>query len=313
LLKVTHALGLEKTLKAAVSDSTLRCYKSAWNRYCEWVHSNDYENDILDPEIVSGYLSELAATRSGSTVSMAKSSILHFAGQNASVLASSPGLKLAMKGISRTQKGYLVKRARSLSRLELKKIATAISEDTPIRSAHNMAFVLLFLCLGCRASEIANLRLSDIHPIDENLSVTIRFSKTSLIPVDIPVVRSLPLDPVKSVKEWMTVLTSLGLDSDKERYLFRSIKKNGKTVSDGKNPLVVLSISRLLVRLVEAGDCDPTGVSSHTARSTYASHSLQSYGINDVNFGRWKIGSSTAFRYDRTSPFLHPSSGWIAG
>jgi integrase len=148
---------------------------------------------------------------------------------------------------------------------ELELLLTEIRQEPDFKAKRNKAIILLGLQGGFRRSELANIKITDLHFRNDELLVTVPFSKTNQMAKK--EIKYLPCNEIFSaydaVKAWLDVS---GL---KHGYLFRSIAKSGNGFKDKakSNKLDGKDIYRMIKRYCKLAGLNESLFGAHSLRS----------------------------------------------
>jgi len=314
-LQAEDTARLIAVLSESLSLNTHRNYDSAMRRYRGWcAEAERGYTDLFSPVVVAKYLAFLSRDHKQSSVDMALAAILDSNPGQRNLLRDNVGVQTTMRGVRRGQRGKEQKRARMLSKLEIRTMLSAVSRDSnETRAARDLVVLVLGLCLGCRASELCSLRAADFSPVDgKGYDVKIRCSKTS----DSSVTIALPLggetDACDAIRTWLSLLEKHLGAQDPELFLLRSVTKGGG-IGSGVTALQPSCITDILRRICrQAGSVDLAGISSHTLRASYCSGALLAgFDASAVARSRWK-NTAMVTRYDRRGRWENVSGSWLA-
>ena len=217
-----------------------------------------------------------------------------------------------MAGLQRTKRGDSVKKAHALTVAQLTTLHAHLRKNRTVRTVRDRAIIAFGIATALRASNITDLKLKDLSPTltyDGYLN-TVRWSKTDQTgqgyTVPVKSADSKQLDPVAAVREWLTILASLGYtkETHPDFPLFPVMRGNTVKEQEIANPAITLT-KLIRDRLTEAGiTTEQTAgqYSSHTLRSTFITLSSQA-GVSERNIATVSGHKSmTVLRsYDRTS------------
>lgn len=316
LVRVTaeHEESIREALENSLAASTRRAYASHWRSFSAWCAVHGYSETMLSPLTVTAYLSTLAS-RSPSTVESSRAAILYYAdSSSAEVLRSHEGLRTALSGVRRTtRRSHTTSKARALESTEIRSMVAASSGNTPAE-VRNRALFLVMIALGLRGSDAVGLDLADVRRVPSGMVVTVRYSKTSDIPVDLALssVDDASMCPVVALSAWMNILSALEPAGVAEgASLFRAVRRGGWNISGTR--LSVDAVGDAIRRMAEKALVSTEGLSSHSCRSTYATRSLAA-GIprSEVQrTGRWSSEAVMSGYVRSQEMWSRPASSWL--
>jgi len=175
---------LHKTIlniEGAYAPSTIRAYKSNFERFIHFCEDHDANALPADPKNVAQFISKLTA--SGLKSSSIRIIVAAISGIHKLNLQNDPtqhpAVKIEMRRMHRTL-GRHSQQAFGITAPILEKMLGATANN--LRGIRDRALLLLAYDSMCRRSELVSLRISDIHLIDEgNFSgrkIRLRKSKT---------------------------------------------------------------------------------------------------------------------------------------
>ena len=261
--KVKHYVDRER------SPATRRVYHSAWNQFESWTKRNGFSPLPAAPEVISGYIAELAdAGAKISTVRVAVSAIRYFHLRQGfddptrHVLVSS-----TIAGVSR-DKPTAPKKKDPIEAPLLGKMLNVISNTLSGRRDRLM-FRMMFMG-AFRRSELVALNVEDVQIDTKEMHITIRRSKTDQsgkgfvkhIAVDDPLSRRL----VEDYRAW------LGEAKISKGAIFRRMNRFAK-VSDRR--LSAQTVALLVKCYARKAGVDPRNLSGQSFRSGFVTSALK--------------------------------------
>jgi integrase len=156
--------------------NTRRAYSTDWRIWTEWCVAKGRQAMPASPEDIGEFLAEQATTHRPGTLGrrLASLSVAHKMAGFASPCGDAY-VHSVMEGIARTYGVAPRRRTPVLLEGLLAAVATCDQSLTGIRDA---AILTLAWGSACRRSELADLEVSDVEPVDDGLLVTVRRSKT---------------------------------------------------------------------------------------------------------------------------------------
>lgn len=168
-------------IEGAYAPSTIRSYKSNFDRFIKFCEDQDANALPADPKNVAQFISKL--TSSGLKSSSIRIIVAAISGIHKLNLQSDPtqhpAVKIEMRRMHRTL-GRHSQQAFGITALILEKMLGATANN--LRGIRDRALLLLAYDSMCRRSELVSLRISDIHLIEEDnssgMKIRLRKSKT---------------------------------------------------------------------------------------------------------------------------------------
>jgi integrase len=224
------------------------------------------------PRLLARYLAANAASLRPSTLARRVAAIAH--AHNAKQLnspTSSPLVKSTLRGIRRAH-GCHQKQALPLTLSMMRRLARPDRALGKLRDARDRALLLLGFAGGFRRSELASLRLGDLHFTRKGVVLRLRSAKTDPYAkgrdVAIPYASSSSVCPVAAQTRWLNLLRPHVQNLNQSGCitnvpLIASIDRNNHV----RNGLSAASIGWLLARRMEAAGIPATGYSAHSLRA----------------------------------------------
>ena len=169
------------SIDGAYAPSTIRAYKTSFERFIQFCDEVDINPLPADPQNVARYISTLAASglkSSSIRIIVAAISSIH----KLNLLndpTQHPAVKIEMRRMHRTL-GRYSQQAFGITTPILEKMLSATASN--LRGIRDRALLLLAYDSMCRRSELVSLRVSDIHLIEEDnspgMKIRLRKSKT---------------------------------------------------------------------------------------------------------------------------------------
>lgn len=187
----------------------------------------------------------------------------------------------------------------------LRALVATCDPDHPVGIRDAAMLTLGWSILG-RRTEVANLNRRDIEIRDDELHVTIRFSKTDQeakgTTVYVPAAEDLLVDPVHWVRAWTAILDERGIT---EGPLFRALTPTGRLQSRARaseergDRLTGKSVNKMVRRrAVRAQLKNAADVTAHGLRRGGATELAEAGATEDelTDAGRWARGSTVPKR-----------------
>jgi site-specific recombinase XerD len=169
------------SIDGAYAPSTIRAYKTSFERFIQFCDEVDINPLPADPQNVARYISTLAGSglkSSSIRIIVAAISSIH----KLNLLndpTQHPAVKIEMRRMHRTL-GRCSQQAFGITTPILEKMLSATASN--LRGIRDRALLLLAYDSMCRRSELVSLRVSDIHLIEEDnssgMKIRLRKSKT---------------------------------------------------------------------------------------------------------------------------------------
>ncbi len=192
--------------------------------------------------------------------------------------------RLAREGIQRGRG-----KATMVTLTDLRAMSRACPDT--LAGARDRAMLLIGFPIAARCSDLANLLVTDVEPVDDRgLAVTVRHGKSTGAMV-VPRRESPDTDPVRAWHAWRS---GAGIA---EGPAFRRVDRHGNV---GEPALSTTGVNQILTRAgVRAGL--PYPVTGHSLRSGFATEARRA-GADDLAIadqGRWVRGSRALYEYIR--------------
>ncbi|MEV6644958.1 site-specific integrase [Amycolatopsis sp. NPDC051371] len=192
--------------------------------------------------------------------------------------------RLAREGIQRGRG-----KATMVTLTDLRAMSRACPDT--LAGARDRAMLLIGFPIAARCSDLANLLVTDVEPVDDRgLAVTVRHGKSTGDMV-VPRRESPDTDPVRAWHAWRS---GAGIT---EGPAFRRVDRHGNV---GEPALSTTGVNQILTRAgVRAGL--PYPVTGHSLRSGFATEARRA-GADDLAIadqGRWVRGSRALYEYIR--------------
>jgi integrase len=192
--------------------------------------------------------------------------------------------RLAREGIQRGRG-----KATMVTLADLRAMSRACPDT--LAGARDRAMLLIGFPIAARCSDLANLLVTDVQPVDDRgLSVTVRHGKSTGDMV-VPRRENPDTDPVRAWHAWRA---GAGIT---EGAAFRRVDRHGNV---GEPALTTTGVNQILTRAgIRAGL--PYPVTGHSLRSGFATEARRA-GADDLAIadqGRWVRGSRALYEYIR--------------
>ncbi|WP_206794994.1 site-specific integrase [Amycolatopsis sp. MtRt-6] len=192
--------------------------------------------------------------------------------------------RLAREGIQRGRG-----KATMVTLADLRAMSRACPDT--LAGARDRAMLLIGFPIAARCSDLANLLVTDVQPVDDRgLAVTVRHGKSTGDMV-VPRRENADTDPVRA---WFAWRSGAGIT---EGPAFRRVDRHGNV---GEPALSTTGVNQILTRAgVRAGL--PYPVTGHSLRSGFATEARRA-GADDLAIadqGRWVRGSRALYEYIR--------------
>lgn len=295
LTEVEHRT-IQFHLSNSRSKNTNLAYKSQWQGFVGWCADNSFVPFPADIDVVVLFLSFLGEQGwKRSKIEQALSAVKAVHSDNADLLPPGnadiagrifqhPRIRKAMVSIRRTQveNGLnTVSKPRSFSQQEILAMVEACPQNSP-RGVMERAVLLLGVNAGLRASEICQLRITDVVIDDLGMDITIRKSKSDQFGegAKVFVGRLAPslkdFDAVNAMSAWLT--TREQLPSQETEDLFLAFRKGGHvlhTVAGQAHTVTRLTITAIVQRCAQqAGIHGEQSISSHSLRHSFITNAF---------------------------------------
>jgi integrase len=174
----------ERFFQASKSGTTRRAYASDWRHFHSWCVRNRLVSLPATPETVALYITELAdpplgeKPRKVATITRRLTAINgahHLAGFDSPARMSHQAVQGVYQGIRR-ELGTAQTRKRPLTRERIVKVLDTL--EGPIAAARDKVLLLIGFAAAMRRSELAAMRVEDLHWHKRGLTINIPKSKT---------------------------------------------------------------------------------------------------------------------------------------
>jgi integrase len=266
-------------IKAATSPNTRRAYQSDIRHFEKWGGPLP-----AGPEHLVQYLLHFAQSLNARTLSRRLVALGNWhVYQGFPDPSGHSAVVKTMAGIVRTH-GRPKDKSSALSAEDLVRIVSNLEQDSSMRSARDIALLLVGFFGAFRRSELVAIQVAHLTWKDDGLEILIPHSKTDqenegqvcAVPAGTP-----PLCPVHALRKW------LDISGIHDGFLFRAARK--KNIDD--QPLTAGMVSLILKKHArEAGIRQQKKLSSHSLRRGLASRaSAEGASIAAImRQGRWK-------------------------
>lgn len=278
------------------SKNTNLAYKAQWTAFVAWCGTNSFVPFPANIDVVVLYMSHLGEQGwKRSKIEQALSAVKAVHADNADLLPPGnadiagrifqhPRIRSAMASIRRMQveQGLnTVAKPRSFSQHEILAMVEACPQNTP-RGLMERAVLLLGVNAGLRASEIVDLRLSDVAIDDLGMDITIRKSKSDQFGdgAKVFVGRLAPslkdFDAVTAMSAWLSAREQLPARETED--LFLAFRKGGHvlhTVAGQPHAVTRLTVTAIVQRCArQAGIQSEQSISSHSLRHSFITNAF---------------------------------------
>jgi len=277
VITAADAATVSKYLAASSAPNTQRMYASAWSEFTAWCSAKGYVSLPATSTSVAAFISALAdAGAKPSTIQLKLSAVSRAHKLHAETLpederrqfanpVTSPIVGSAMKGIRRTLRTVKTQKD-AISPNELKKMLVTIADD--VQGKRDRAMILLGFAGAFRRSEIVGLDVADIKLGPDEVTVTLRTSKTDQEGQGYTKMISCSdtrlLCPVTAVREWLKIV--------KTGPLFQGVSKRGLPTGER---LTAQVIALRIKHYAAAIGLDPTRLAGHSLRSGFITSAYQ--------------------------------------
>lgn len=246
---------VQRYIDAALSDNTLRAYRSDLKHFVTWGGSIP-----ATPESIAEYLAQHAQVHAYST--LARRLVAIDRAHRACGISSpvdSPLIRTTLQGIRRTH-GCAVRRVAALKKVDLLKMLRGLEG---LRGLRDKALLLVGFAAALRRSELVRLNVTDVLFVDAGMVIRLRKSKTDQEgkgrEILIPNVRG-KNSPCRVLRKWLNEANI------QEGAIFRQINCAGSVLP---NPLSGQSVAIIIKRRAEEAGFDPRVFSGHSLRAGF--------------------------------------------
>jgi site-specific recombinase XerD len=253
----------------AQAENTSRAYASDWKQFEAWCERYGLIALPAPVSVVTLYVTSLA--KRGLTVSTVRrrTAAIARAHRKAGLLppTSDPAFVTGLEGIARVH-GAAPNKKTALLRDPLVEMIDRIDTGTTA-GLRDRALLLVGFALGLRRSELVAIRVEDLSPSPDGITVRLRRSKTDqqargkdllLVYAETP-----HPCPVRALRGW---LDSTGIT---EGPIFRRVTRTGAVSS----PLNAPSVALIIKRRAKAAGLSATEFAGHSLRSGYATQAAR--------------------------------------
>lgn len=254
---------VEEYVKAALSDSTLKAYRTAWNEFISWCEQHEQNPLPASPQTVASYLATIAQTQKASTIQK-KLTAISQAHQAANVEnpTESKLVRVEMRGIRRL-KGTRPNQKAAAVTSDLLAMVNTLPDN--LLGLRDRALLLVGFAGAFRRSELVSLDVEDLVFRPDGVEIILRRSKTDQeaqgTKKGIHYGRNSETCPVKALKAW---LEAAGIMSGP---VFRGVNRHSQVQSERLNDKTV---ARVVKKAAEAAGLDPACYSGHSLRAGLA-------------------------------------------
>ena len=267
---ITHMSDHAKMLfNSALSDATKKAYEASWadfKNFCEAHQKNALGCDVAT--LVMYLTDQSQKQKSPQTIQkrLAAIKFVHeIKGLEAPVMHKM--VATIMKGIRRTQANR-TKQNKLPIRITMLENMMRHCDLNSLKGLRDYAVLIFGFSGAFRRSEICNIMIDDLEETAEGLKVYIRQSKTDQEGagqiVALPHGQKFPV--TKALKDWLRAANI------HEGYIFRSIRKGGRTIGSSLQPL---AINQILKEYLEKSGYDPDQYGAHSLRSGFLTEAAE--------------------------------------
>jgi integrase len=268
----------EEYIRAARSTATLRAYRADWRDFSAWCAAHELAALPAEPETVALYLSALAKLgRHAGTIGRRATTIgLVHQRQGLASPSAHRMVREALRGIRR--KLGTRQRGKLPATLDLIRKAIEHAEGS-LASSRDRALLLVGFAGGLRRSELAALRVEDLHAHKHGITLELPTSKTDQEgqgrEVEIPYgaqPESTPLAeltcPVRALTQW------LKLANINDGPVFRHVTA-AQTIHDGLSTRAIGEIVKRAFARAGLDEKDLARYGAHSLRAGFATEAYQ--------------------------------------
>jgi site-specific recombinase XerD len=262
---LTHALtnrkcdaSVRQYVDAALSDNTLRAYRSDLKHFLAWGGTIP-----ASPERVATYIAHHATTLAGTSLSRRLVAIARaHAAQGLPSPTASPLVRATLRGIRRTSH----RPVRQVAPLQKADLVRMVHGLHGLRGLRDTALLLVGFASAMRRSELVSLNVEDIQFTDEGTLLRLRRSKTdqegSGRDIAIPRLRGRHC-PSRCLLAW---LEAAGITAGA---LFRRVNRYDQVLP---HRLTAQSVALIIKERAAAAGLDPTRFSGHSLRAGFVTN-----------------------------------------
>lgn len=255
--------------ESALSPATKKAYEASWAdfmRFCE-----NHEKNALgcDVSTLVMYLTDQSQKQKSSQTIQKRLAAIKFVHEIKGLEAPVTHKMVAtiMKGIRRTQASR-PKQNKLPIRITMLENMMKHCDVKTLKGLRDYAILIFGFSGAFRRSEICNIMVDDLEETLEGLKVYIRMSKTDQEGtgqiVALPHGQIFPV--TKALKDWLKAAHI------HEGYVFRSIRKGGRTLGNSLQPL---AINQILKEYLEKAGYDPDCYGAHSLRSGFLTEAAE--------------------------------------
>jgi site-specific recombinase XerD len=287
-----------------VAVNTRRAYARQWSAFTAWCGERDRSSLPATGETLAEYTAHLADEgKAPSSVEQALAAVR--TAHRAAGHADHPDTRAARLVLRahRRQRAEGGTRARKAPPVTIDALRAMVDTCDPatLRGLRDRVVLVLGLAMMGRRSELAALRLEDVHESDEGLEVLIRASKTDQdatgAVVALPYGQHADTCPVRVVRAWRAALAERGITTGR---LLRSVTRHGHLAASMGADAVADVVRE---RATAAGLPHAAEYSAHSLRAGGATAAYKAGAPVSViaAHGRWSEGSPVVLGYVRAT------------
>ena len=253
----------------AVSPATQKAYQASWidfQNFCETHQKNALGCDVAT---LIMYLTDQSQKQKSPQTIQKRLAAIKFIHEIKGLEApiTHKMVSTLMKGIRRTHSAH-PKKAKQPIRADMLDIMLKYCDLNTLKGLRDYALLIFGFSGAFRRSEICNIMIDDLEETAEGIKVFIRQSKTdqegSGQMIALPHGQKFPV--TKALKDWLRA------GNIHDGYVFRSIRKGGRTIGNNLQPLAVNQI--LKEYLAKAG-YNPDEYGAHSLRSGFLTEAAE--------------------------------------
>ena len=284
-----------KKIDGAYAPSTIRAYKSNFEKFIKFCDENNTAALPASSEIVANYIKKLSSHLKSSSIKIAVASISALHNLNSlKDPIQHPDVKIEMRRMYRTL-GRYAKQAYGINKDLLDKMVAAT--DNSLRGVRDKAILLVAYDSLCRRSELVSLEFEDLIIDSKNEETKLKLRKSKTDPHGIGKNLYLSSEAQHALKDW---IDKSKISSGK---IFRAITVTGK-IKDSLNSSHVGRIYKRIAQLSMVDQSIIRSISGHSMRVGAAQDLMLSGATLPIlmNRGRWSK-TDTVMRYAGDATF----------
>lgn len=305
-------------IRDGVPANTTRSYAAVRRQFEQWCDAHGRDPYPTGPATLADFVSHLCDQGLAPGTISNRRTVISALNQHAGY---PPLGKEVTRAARLVQRGYQKQRADAgeravvqappITRERLRQM-TGVCDRATLAGVRDRFLLVLGFSLAARRSELASLRMEDVHLVDDELAVMIRTSKTDKesagVTRTVPRGEHVDTDPVGLYQAWIAALSAAGEYTDAGP-LFRGVYRSGKpfrrrTVTRRTGHVVTYgalsgdAVDDIVKRAaVAAGLPQPERYSAHSLRAGFATQAAQ----DQIPLGVWARHG----RWDEKSPVPH--------